>query len=213
MKLQNPPQAFLEKAQDLEKYLNPTTIVSLYAAAAVLYVAFVALIFAVLYSASIVSPTPTVYILFAIVAFVPAILIFLLSFLRPQDPVSACITTRANAWRRPLDVPPDQSTFKVRLMDGAIVCVDLTFYYPSTDQTALIKERLYTYVHSALANDCSMRTVKPAPEEIERVLNRPLDMVAEEADIPVLYLEVRNVYNSGDQDDVVVDYLSTGTWN
>jgi hypothetical protein len=209
MRRQNPPQAYLDKAHDIEKYLSPLTLAVVYGTGGILYVVFIALIFGLLVYASVLDPSPAVVTIFSAIAFIPAIFAFLAWFLRPNDPLSPYIKDLAEAWRRPLSIPPDQCTFKARLMDGEVLCVELSFYYPSTQQTALVKERLYTYVHSALASHCSMRADVPTHQELENVLDRPLEVLATESGIPILYLEIRDAYSSHEQ----TDYLSTGTWN
>jgi hypothetical protein len=212
MRRQNPPQAYLDRAQNIEKYLSPLTLAAVYGMGGILYAVFISLIFGLLVYASVLDPSPGVVTIFSAIAFIPAIFAFLAWFLRPNDPLSSHIMSLAEAWRRPLNLPADECTFKTRFMDGEVLYVELSFYYPSIQQTAPVKERLYTYVHSALASHCAMRAGVPTHQEIENVLDRPLDVMATESGIPVLYLEIREVYSSHEK-PVADDYLGTGTWN
>lgn len=213
MRRQNPPQAYLDKASEIEKYSSPLTTAAIYGTVGILYAVFIALIFGILLYKSVLNPTAPIVTIFAAIAFIPAIFAFLTWFLRPNDPLTSHIRELADVWRRPLNVTPEQCTFKVNRTDGEILCVDLSFYYPVSQQTAAVKERLYTYVHSTLTCNCTIRVGVPTPEEIEHLLDRPLEMLAAEAKIPVLYLEVRNVYSSHDQDFLDMRTLGTGTWN
>jgi len=212
MRRQNPPQAYLDKAQRIEKYLSPLTIAAIYATCGTLYAVFIALIFGILVYTSVLNPTAAVVTIFAAIAIIPATFAFLASFLRPNDPLSTYIQQLADVWRQPLNVPPDSCTFKVRRTDGEELCVELLFFYPSTKQTAAVRERLYTYVHGALANRYALYIGEPTCEEIESLLDRPLEMLATEFGIPVFYLEVRDIHITREQDSAG-DYLGTGTWN
>ena len=213
MRRQNPPQAYLDKASEIEKYSNPLTTAAIYATVGILYAVFISLIFGILLYKSVLNPTAPIVTIFAAIALIPAIFAFLTWFLRPDDPLTSHVRELAEVWRRPLNVTSEQCTFKVQRTDGGTLCVDLSFYYPVSQRTAAIKERLYTYVHSALTCNCTMRVEVPTAEEIERLLDRPLEMLATEFKIPVLYLEVRNVYSSHIQDFSDVSTLGTGTWN
>jgi hypothetical protein len=216
MRRQNPPQASLDKAQNVERYFSPTVIASAYAACSVLYFVFIALLFAALVHDFILNPSLLAITIFALLAVVPAALIFLIYFRRPNDPFSKYIKRVANVLRTPVRVSPDQCVFKVLLMDGAVSCVHLTFYYPSSDQTPEVKEKLYTYVHACLDKDSSMRATAPSKKEIETAANAALELLAEEQDIPVLYVEVEDTYKLQDAytpsiETVPTQYLGDGT--
>ncbi len=213
MRRQNPPQAYLDKAQRIEKYLSPLTTAAIYGTCGILYAVFIALIFGILVSTSVLNPTAAVVTIFAAIAIIPATLAFLAWFLRPNDPLSRYIQQLADVWRHPLNVPPDSCTFKVFRNDGEVLCVELLFFYPSTQQTAPVRERLHTYVHGALANNYTLSTGVPTRVEVETLLDRPLEILASESGIPVLYLEVREVYISREHDSATGDFLGTGTWN
>jgi hypothetical protein len=211
MRRQNPPQSYLDKAVDIEKYLRPSTIASMYLAVGMLYCTVIAVILTILLYTSVVSPTPMNFALFAVIGFVPTVFVFLAYFLRPNDPLSTSITNTANSWRRPIDVTPDSRTFKTHLRDGNTVTVQLSFYFPANFHTVSLKERLYAYAHAALAHDCASRLVAPTNQEIENVFSPLIETLAKEFDIPVFYVELEDVqsYHKGFPEPY--GYQSTGT--
>jgi hypothetical protein len=213
MKRQNPPQQSIERAREIEKYLSPTSLAMIYGACAVVYGIAIALVFALIVAAGIVTTNQTTVMVFALVGVIPAVFIFLAVFLRPNDPVSRYIKGFADSCRRPLPVAPEDCTFKVHLMDGETLCIKLSFYYPAQDRSADLKERLYTVVHGSLAQDFSARVIVPTYQEIEATLEMPLSLIAEERHIPVFYPEIRDVYCARDEAPAQVTYINTGTWN
>jgi hypothetical protein len=212
MRRQNPPQAHLDKAQEIEKYLSPSMTAAIYGICGISYAVLVSLIFAAFVYESILRPTPAVVTIFAVIAFIPAIFIFLAWFLRPNDPVSSYITGLVDLWRRPIGVTPDPCTFKITLMDGESLQIKLSFYYPSKDQTSRVKERIYTSIHGALTKDFYLGAKLPTGQEIESALDASLEMLAAECGIPVLYLEIENVDTSHQSSAAEAEYLRTGTW-
>lgn len=213
MRRKNPPQAYIDKSDRVERYLRSTTLALVYGITGIAYAVIVSLVFADLLYESILKPTTITVTIFAVVGFIPTILIFLAYFLRPDDPLSSYLTRLMNLWRTPFDVPPDQCTFKVRLMNGEALCIDLTFYYPLRSQTPPVKERLYTYVQGAIAKACSARDTIPARQEIEEEVDPALEVVAREYNIPVLYMKIQNIYNAReDEPALLVEYSSARTW-
>ena len=151
------------------------------------------------------------FAIFAVIGLVPTVFVFLAYFLRPNDPLSTSIANTANSWRRPLNVPADSCVFKAQLRDGEILSVQLSFYFPSNFQTRTIKERLYTYVHAAVANDCCSRVVVPTYQELEGLIDPPIETLAREFDIPVFYLEIEDVQSHRVNIPGLEEYRSTGT--
>ena len=213
MRRQNPPQACIERARNIEKYLSPASIAVIYGIGAVIYAVVITLIFALMVVSGFIVETKTAVMVFALIGVIPAVFIFLAVFLRPNEPVSRLIKSFADSYRRPLPLAPDDCTFKVHLMDGETLCVKLCFLYPAGDRSADMKERLYTVVHGALAQDFSTRVIVPTYKEIESALDQPLALLAEERDIPVFYPEIRDVFCARDESQAQVDYISTGTWS
>ncbi|HTV04632.1 MAG TPA: hypothetical protein VME86_04635 [Acidobacteriaceae bacterium] len=213
MRRQNPPQACIDRARKIEKYLSPSSIATIYGIAAIAYAVVVTLIFGLLVAARMVTATQTTVMVFALAGLIPVVFLILAVFLRPNDPVSLYIKSCADTCRRPLPVSPDDCTFKVHLMDGELLCVKLSFFYPSQDRSADLKERIYTVVHGALSQDFSTRVIIPAYQEVEAALNKPLAILAEERGIPVLYSEIREVFNAREEVPAQVTYINTGTWS
>jgi hypothetical protein len=210
---QNPPQASIDRARDIEKYLSPTSIAIIYGIGAVIYAVVVTLFYALMVAAGFISATQTSVMVFALVGLIPATFIFLAVFLRPNDPISRYIKSAADSFRRPMPVAPDDCTFKVHLMDGETLCVKMCFFYPAKDHSADLKDRLYTVVHGALSQDFSTRVIVPTYKEIETTLDKPLGLLAEERDIPVFYPEIRDVFCARDEAPAQVTYINTGTWS
>lgn len=213
MRRQNPPQACMERAREIEKYLSPTPLAFIYGIAAVAYAIAVTLFFGLLTATGAIVETGLAVMVFALIGLIPAVFIFMAVFMRPRDPVSRYIKSAADSIRRPLPVSPEDCTFKVHLMDGETLCVKMSFFYPAEDRSADLKERLYTIVHGALSQDFSTRVIVPTCSEIEATLDQPLALLAEERDIPVFYPEIRDVFCSRDEAATPAAYVNTGTWS
>jgi len=216
MRRQNPPQASLDQALALEKYLNPFALSVVYALCAIAGFAVVALLFAVLVYSYILNATATVTILFSLVASVPAVLAILGFLRRPHDPLSRSIRSLAASRRRPISVKADRYSFKVLLMTGEPLCVNLAFRYPAKYHLPEVRERLNAFVRSALEHECCNRSGLPRDHEITSVVDRALDIVAAEFEIPVLYSELRDMHKIRDaysnrEDLTPSEYLGLGT--
>jgi hypothetical protein len=200
MKRQNPPQSSLERADAIEKYLSPVSIASMYGVLGIFYIAIVSLLFADLVANSDVSVSATSVTIYVAFAIIPASFLMLAWILRPEDPLSRHFFHLASRWRQPIALPPDCCTFQALMMDGEPISIKLSFYYPGGDQTALTKERLYTYVQAALASDCCMRYKMPTRRQLELVIDKPLETLAEELKIPILYCEIEDIYSMREGD-------------
>jgi hypothetical protein len=217
MRRQNPPQASLDLARNIEKYLNPTTIAAVYALCAAVYCGYVALMLAVLLHEYILNPTPETFGMFAAIGIVPTAFAVLACKHRPSDPLSRFIRWLASLWRRPVNVAADQYTFKVLLMQGETLCINCSFYYPAKNHTAEVKDRLTNSVRAALEQDCSRRNKVPSDWAIEAATGPALEVLAAQYNIPVLYMEVGRIYKmldaySSSWDQLApVEKLSTGT--
>jgi hypothetical protein len=193
MRRQNPPQDHIDKAHELEKFLDPTTIAAMYAIFGILFALFVSIVYAVLVHSFVLEPTRSISAIFVVVGGIPLVFAFVAYFASPRDPVSSYITKLATAWRRPLDVCANEFVFQELLMDGEALCFKLAVYYPSKYHTADVKERLYNYLNGALAQDCSARVSMPTELEVEEAIASPLELMASQFDITVLYPEIREV--------------------
>jgi hypothetical protein len=213
MRRQNPPQSYLARAREIETYLRPLTIAAIYATVGVSYAALVCLIFVGLVYGNFLKPTPFAVMVFAVIAFIPATIAFLASFLRPNDPLSLYLTNLAGLWRAPISVSADTCTFTTSLRSGEPFNVKLSFYYPLKDQTASTKERLYSYVRTAITRDCSMRTTLPTLQEIESAIDPHLEMLAEECNLSVIYSETEDISVFHEYQEPEYEYRSTGTWD
>ena len=216
MRRQNPPQASLEQAQYIERYLSRPAITVAYALCATMFFGFVSLLFAVLVHDYIVNPTPTTIVFFVVVALVPGILAFLACRRRPDDPLSWSIMRLANSRRIPLNVAADRRSFKVLLMNGETICVNFSFHYPVRSQSVELGERLDTFVRAALERECSKHSMLPSEMAIEDAIDGVLELIAHQFDIPVLYPEIRDVHKVRDAYSLTGDlapseYLGTGT--
>jgi hypothetical protein len=216
MKRQNPPQSHLDKAVEIEKYLRPVTIASLYAIAGVFIAALITVVYAIFHRFDAKPPLSSAAMLTAI-ASIPVVLAVLAYFVTPHDPLSLYIRVLANAWRRPLTVAPSECTFNELLGDGENLCIRAMFYYPFVHQTAEMKEQLYTYVNGILSRECSAYLTVPSNQELERAIDPALELIASEHEIPVLYLEVQSVFkmprpfNFSGENMATEEYWSTGT--
>jgi hypothetical protein len=193
MRRQNPPQDHINKAQELEKFLDPITIAAMYAIFGILFALFASVVYAVLIHSFILEPTRSISTIFVVVGGIPLVFAFVAYFSTPRDPVSSYIKKLASAWRRPFDVSPDEFVFQELLMDGEALCFKLAIYYPSENHTADVKERLYNYLNGALAKDCSTRVSIPNELDIEEAIDPQLEIIASEWGIPVLYSQIREV--------------------
>ncbi|MGC2163522.1 MAG: hypothetical protein WA634_16555 [Silvibacterium sp.] len=211
MRRQNPPQSCIDYAQELDKYLSPLPLAAIYCLSGFAYCILISLIFAGLVYVSVLNPTPVVITIFAAVGFIPTTLLFFAWFLRPNDPISSHLTSLANMWRTPISAPADPCTFKIWLRSGESLCIQLTFYYPSSYQASFVKERLYTHVQATLANNFSARVIAPTPQEIERAIDPQLEVLASKCNIPVLYMEIQDVYTDSQDNAAPMEYLRTGT--
>jgi len=209
MRRQNPPQAYIDKAQDIERYLGPGALAAMYAIASAVFCAIILLVFAGLTYASIIDPTPDVRGIFAVIAEAPVVALSLVWCLRPDDPVSARLSRLANSWRNPIDLIPEICTFTILLADGELVGVRLAFYYSPENHTKFLKELLYTCVYTSLANAFSGHTIAPTDQEIERAIDPAMDILALEYDVSIFYAEVLEI--SSDRSEVMpsVHYLKT----
>lgn len=217
MRKQNPPQANLENAEYLERYLQPTVIYSVYAIAAVLCVAVVALCFALLIWNQTLAATETTFVALAVLVCLPVAAALVLSFLRPRDPLSAWLTGGVKTWRRPLELHRQDCKFRELLGSGEGLSVKLALFYPVKNNSEEVRQHLFVYLKAALARECSMHIKAPDQREIEAVIDSALELVAQEGGVPVLYSEVAEVetihaeqnYLSGDFEPMEV--LRTGT--
>jgi hypothetical protein len=194
MRRQNPPQAHIDSAVDVENFLRPARIFGAYAVLSALYVALVASGYAVFAREALVNTSPETTALFLVAAIVPLFLAVVFCIIRPLDPISMWLNSIARQWRTPVALKSEDHTFKELLGDGDGLCIKLTLYYPVKDHSQEVKDQLYLYVNGALARECSMRIVIPTIEQIEEALEPALEMVASERNLLVLYPVVREVY-------------------
>lgn len=216
MRRQNPPQASLDQARALEKYLSRAAIGIIYALFATVSFALVAMFFALFVYDNLVTPSTSAFAIFALMALLPAVLALLMFRLAPGDPLSIGIRSVADSRRRPLPVKPLPISFKVLLGTGEVLCLNFWFHFPEKVQTAAVRERLICYVRTAMEQHCMNLSEVPGEEEIEEVADRALEFVAMECDIPVLYSEIRDIHKIRDSysrlDDLSPsEYLGTGT--
>lgn len=190
MRRQNPPQAHIAKAEQIEKYLHPAIIGCVYAGLGVFYALLVSAIFGALFHGSVLKNSPLTVAIFAAVVVVPAMLAFAGFFFRPRDPLSRSLTSIAQTWRRPLELRVEECTFTEWLVGGESVRVKALFYYPAVSHTDEVKQRIYSYGRSALMRDCSLRESAPSRAEAEAAFDAALEMVAKECGVPILYSEV-----------------------
>jgi hypothetical protein len=216
MRRLNPPQDCLRKAREIERYLRPAALAAIYALLGLGYLVLISLAFVALLYAGILNPTPIIATSAAVIAFVPSIFAFLAHFLRPHDPLSCYISKHVNRWRQPIAVPAEQHTFKARLRNGDDVSVALSFYYPEQCKTIEVRERLVSSVKRSLGRYLLSRATLPTYREIENALDRAVESVADECNIPVLYLEVIGIdrvlsAHSPFQQDSIAAYLGMKT--
>lgn len=194
MRSQNPPPAHIKKAEELERYLRPTTLACLYALIATVWLAAIAIVLIGLVFASVLTPTGEHILIAATIGGIPALFVMATYLRRPNDPISRSLAGFATAWRRPLEVPPEECIFKTGLRKGdEMLLVKLAFHYPSKYQSLEVKERLYTFAHAALTSEFAMKYSLPSFQDIERALDPSMEMLATEYKIPVLYPEILDV--------------------
>lgn len=217
MRRQNPPQAYLENAEYLERYLRPSVIYGIYAIAGILCIAVVALCFALLIRNQNLAYTQTTFAALAALVCLPVVAVLLLCFLRPKDPVSAWLMWGSETWRKPLPLHREECAFKDLLGSGDTLSLKLAVFYPVRDDGEEIQQRLHIYLKAALAKDCSMLLASPGVREIEEIVEPVLEVVASERGIPVLYCEVvdletiRADYSVEDGELEVAEIWRTGT--
>ena len=217
MRRQNPPQAYLENADFLERYLRLSIILPVYAIAGLLCIGIVTLTFTLLIHNGTLSTTPPVISAFVTLLCLPAAAAIIFCFLRPRDPVSAWLNGGVRTWRQPLEIHREDCTFKELLGSGDGVCVKLAVYYPVRNHTKDLKEQLYLYMQSALARDCSMCIAVPDNGQIDTAVEPALEIVASERGVPVLYSEVLEVatiradFNFQEGDLESAEFWRTGT--
>jgi hypothetical protein len=216
MRRQNPPQASLDQALALEKYLSPFALGVTYALCAIVGFAVVALFFAVLVYDYILNAAVVTTVLFSLVALVPAVFAIFAFMRRPDDPLSRAIRNLADSRRQPISVKADRYSFTVLLMTGEPLCVNLAFHYPAKYHLPEVRERLNAFVRSALERECCNRSDLPKDQEINAVVDRALDVVAAEFEVPVLYSELRDMHKIRDaysnrEDLTPSEYLGLGT--
>lgn len=217
MRRQNPPQANLENARALEKYLRPITIIPVYAIAGGICVALIALAFAVLLRSGSLSPTQPTWAAFLVIASLSAFAAVAFCVLRPNDPLSAWIKRGANEWRQPVELVQEEFTFKELLGDGDGLRIRMAVYYAKKSRTPEIRERLYLYLKSALGRDCSLRVVIPNFGQVQEAVEPALEIVATECAVPVLYSEVLEIekiqaaFNFQEGDLASAEFWRTGT--
>jgi hypothetical protein len=194
MRRQNPPQAHIDNAVEVENFLRPARIIGAYAVLSALYVALIASAYAVFAREALVNTTARNTGLFFVAAIVPLLIAVLFCVLRPRDPISLWLTSIARQWRIPVQLAAEDHTFKELLGDGDGLCIKLSLYYPAKLHSQEIKDQLYLYVNGALSRECSMRIKVPTLEQIEEAIEPALEIVGSERNILVLYPVVREVY-------------------
>lgn len=217
MRRQNPPQASLDQALALERYLNPVQLGMVYVICATVGFVIITILFAILASGYLVKPTNAIAMVFAILALSPWALALIEFLRRPDDLLSTFFRSLANSRRQPLSVVDDRCAFKVLLMTGEPLCVNLAFYYPAKNHTQQVQERIFAHVRIALDHYISFLNDPPTDSEVLDTVDRALDSIASEFDIPVLYCAVRDQHKIRDAysrlDDVLTpsEYLGLAT--
>lgn len=198
MRRQNPPQASLDQALALEKYLNPVPLGVTYLLAAIMGFAVVALFFGILVYGYILNATATTTAIFSLAAITPAVLALLVFGRRPDDPLSRSIRKMVESRRRPIALEADRYSFKVLLMTGEPLCINLVLHYPARYHMPEVQERLNAFVRAALERECCGRSNVPEDRDLLDVVDSALESVAAGFEIPVLYSELRDVHKIRD---------------
>lgn len=217
MRKQNPPQANLENAEYLERYLRPSVILPVYTVAGLASIAAITLAFTYLIHNRNLAATQTTFALFVTLICIPAVAVVAFCVLRPRDPISAWLIGGAKSWRRPLDLHREECSFRELLGNGEGLSVKLSLFYPVRNNTEEVRQNLFLYLQAALSKECSMSIEAPDRERIEQMIDSAVEIVAEEGGVPVLYSEVAEIttihaeqnYLSGDFEPMEV--LRTGT--
>lgn len=218
MRIENPPQAYLDRALSVERYLRPAMLATIYAAAAASWAVLICLAFAALVHFAAANATPITITIVLALALVPGGFAGAAWFLRPNDLLSAYLGRYANIWREPIELVRDQVLFKVMLMTGEVLGISIFFHYPTKEQKEELKEELYTRTHSRLSGVGSTRNSAMSEDEIEAIIDPALEITAREFEIPVLYAEIgeigkyREAYRIGqEEDDMPFLPFGTGT--
>lgn len=212
MRRQNPPQEHIERAKRIEQYLRRPVIGSVYAGLGILYAVLASAIFVGLIRGSLLKETPVTIAVFAAIVLVPAGAALLEFLMSPNDPISRWLIRISDNWRRPLDTTPELYTFRELMMNGEASCIKISFCLPVENNTAEVKERLYNYAHGVLGKECASREEPPTSLEIQNLIEAPMEILASECDIPMLYWEVQEVYEMQDAFAPTEDRLSTQYW-
>lgn len=194
MRRHNPPPDYIDRAEELEKLLRPLTIASFYAIFGIMFAALVALVFAILVHGNYLNPTQQVMTAFIVFGCAPFSFALVAPLVAPHDPVSTYISKLAKAWRRSIDVISEECVFHELMADGEAVCFKICIVYPEKNHTQYVKERLYTYINAALAKECSTCVAIPNEREVEEIIDPPVELMATECGIPVMYSIVREVF-------------------
>lgn len=194
LRSQNPPQANIEKAKQIERYLQRRFIGTVYASLGIVYALLVSAIFWGLIHASLLKGGRVIVSVVVAIALVPAAMVFLGYFVSPNDPISNWLLKIAGKWRQPLDTTSELYTFRELMLGGETTCIKISFYLPVENHTDVVKERLYNYVHGVLGRECGARTEPPSLREVQNLIDAPMEILASEFDVPVLFSEVHEVY-------------------
>lgn len=217
MKAQNPPQAHLDKAHRIEKYLSPGTTGLIYAIISVSWAVLLSVVAAGLIHLSAVPAAPVTITIFAVLAVIPTAVSIPTWFLRPHDPVSSYIMRLAEMWRTPISLIAELCTFRTVLLSGDILSVQVVFHMPASPKAAELREQIYTFAQAALSTLCSMRHSAPGKADFEAAIEPAIEIVASEHKVPVLYSNVLGVYtisdlcSYGDEALLAAGSLATGT--
>ncbi len=194
MRRQNPPQAHLDNATRIESYLRPTTIVPAYAILAAISLAVIALFFVLFINESILAANTGTITTFLIIGSIPVLLAAIFCVSRPHDPISLWLRGMARQWRTPIDLAPQECTFKELLGDGDGLSVEIELYYPRKNHVPQTDEQVYKFVKSSLSRECSLRITVPNFKQVEEAIDSALDILASENDLLVIYAVVRDIH-------------------
>lgn len=217
MRRQNPPQTHLDNAVRIENYLRPTTIFPAYAILAAVSLAVIALFFILFLNETLLAPTVSTITTFLIVGSIPVLLAMIFCVSRPRDPISHWLKSMAKQWRTPLELAAQECTFKKLMGDGDGLSITISLYYPAKNHSQAVDSRIYTYVNSALARDCSLRITTPTFQQVEEAIDPALEVLCEEDNILVLYPVVRDIhkiqadYNFHEGELESAEFWRTGT--
>jgi len=199
MRRQNPPQVSLDQALAFERNLNPAPLGVAYAVCAIAGFVTITILFAILASDYLLSPTGTTTAIFALLALSPAVLALMEFRRRPDDLLSTFIRSMANSRREPISVTAERCAFKVLLITGETLYVDLAFHYPGKSHIPEVRESIVAHVRLALDCDSSKRNDPPTDSEVLDVVDSALETVASEFNIPVLYSKLLSLQKVRDE--------------